>query len=241
MAAKQRKQRTDINFFRIGEVHHDRDGREFKIVEYNNYQDITLEFIEDKIRYHIKNYADITRNKIRHPHYQNRNIVPDFGVKSGHPLYNTWKNIYNKCCVPNTASYPYYGAKGITYDPRWDNILEFTKDLREVWGFHHILNNLAHAIILHPKATEFNKHTCIIVPIEYARKMNFRRTKGVSPWRNSGRWRAYITVDGSAIHLGYFDSKEEAEIAYMNALQSMVVVPAIEKGHFPKGYNINEL
>lgn len=38
--------------------------------------------------------------------------------------------------------------------------------------------------------------------------------KGVSLYRRTGRWRASITVDGQAMHLGYFDAADEAARAY---------------------------
>lgn len=41
--------------------------------------------------------------------------------------------------------------------------------------------------------------------------------RGVRWYPNRGKWRARITVDGKLIHLGYFDSLEEATRAYEEA------------------------
>jgi len=38
--------------------------------------------------------------------------------------------------------------------------------------------------------------------------------KGVSHYKRTGRWRAYLTTDGVHRHLGYFDTAEDAARAY---------------------------
>lgn len=38
--------------------------------------------------------------------------------------------------------------------------------------------------------------------------------KGVTRYRRTGRWRAYVTEGGRQFHIGYFDTAEEAARAY---------------------------
>jgi hypothetical protein len=40
------------------------------------------------------------------------------------------------------------------------------------------------------------------------------RFKGVSWWKRSGRWQAYIMIDGHQAFLGHFDAEEDAARAY---------------------------
>ena len=40
--------------------------------------------------------------------------------------------------------------------------------------------------------------------------------KGYSWHKHSKKWRAYITVDGKTIHLGYFDNEEDAKKSYQD-------------------------
>lgn len=41
------------------------------------------------------------------------------GFSSGHPLYETWKQMVARCHLPATNSYANYGARGISVCDRW--------------------------------------------------------------------------------------------------------------------------
>ena len=42
-------------------------------------------------------------------------------------LYRTWITMRSRCRNPKTTGYKYYGGKGITVCPEWDNYLVFKK------------------------------------------------------------------------------------------------------------------
>jgi len=53
-----------------------------------------------------------------------------FGTKLELRLtHNSWRGISNRCDNPLDTSYKNYGAKGVTYDPRWVDFREFLKDM----------------------------------------------------------------------------------------------------------------
>ena len=37
----------------------------------------------------------------------------------GHPLYQVWVNMNQRCYTPNNSNYQYYGAKGVYVAPEW--------------------------------------------------------------------------------------------------------------------------
>lgn len=45
--------------------------------------------------------------------------------------YETWRNMKKRCNYSGCKAYPYYGGRGITYCDRWENFLDFLKDMGE--------------------------------------------------------------------------------------------------------------
>jgi len=48
-------------------------------------------------------------------------------------FYKAWAGLKGRCNNPKNAKYPRYGGRGITYDPRWEEYLEFKKDMFQDW------------------------------------------------------------------------------------------------------------
>lgn len=47
----------------------------------------------------------------------------------GHPLYNIWNGIKQRCRNPRCAAYRYYGARGIAMCERWNDFEAFVEDM----------------------------------------------------------------------------------------------------------------
>lgn len=47
------------------------------------------------------------------------------------PLHRLWLNMRNRCNNPKTASYRYYGGRGIKVCARWDRFVNFAADVGE--------------------------------------------------------------------------------------------------------------
>ena len=45
------------------------------------------------------------------------------------PMYRTWSSMKQRCNNKKNPSYMFYGAKGITYDPRWEQFECFLADM----------------------------------------------------------------------------------------------------------------
>lgn len=48
---------------------------------------------------------------------------------SNDPTYMSWSAMKYRCSNPNSCDYVYYGGRGITYDPKWENFQGFVEDM----------------------------------------------------------------------------------------------------------------
>jgi hypothetical protein len=44
-------------------------------------------------------------------------------------FYKSWQHLKERCGNKNSKDYKWYGGRGITYNSRWENFLEFKKDM----------------------------------------------------------------------------------------------------------------
>lgn len=51
-----------------------------------------------------------------------------------HPLWRRWCSFRNACNNQNNHSYQYYGARGLGYDPNWDDFWTFVSDVEAAIG-----------------------------------------------------------------------------------------------------------
>ncbi len=49
-------------------------------------------------------------------------------------IYSIWKGMKNRCSTPTNVRYSSYGGRGITYDPRWKDFMNFYNDMSEGYG-----------------------------------------------------------------------------------------------------------
>ncbi len=47
------------------------------------------------------------------------------------PTYRSWQMMKKRCSCPDDVSYKNYGARGITYTPRWEKFQNFLQDMGE--------------------------------------------------------------------------------------------------------------
>jgi hypothetical protein len=58
----------------------------------------------------------------------NMEISTKHGFKNT-KLYNIWSHIKQRCNDKNTLYYKHYGGRGIKYDPKWEQFINFKKDM----------------------------------------------------------------------------------------------------------------
>lgn len=127
------------------------------------------------------------------------------------PLYQVWMNMIQRCTNPNFQSYEKYGGRGITVCPEWlDNLPAFLKWARS--------NSYATGLTLDREKNDqgYSPSNCRWVT-RTTQQRNRRSHKGSSSsyvgvgfFKLTGRWKAYIKINGKPVHLGYHDTELEA-------------------------------
>lgn len=61
---------------------------------------------------------------------RNKSLKHGFSVNRTHDLfYKMWSQMKQRCDNSNNPDYHHYGGRGISHDPRWNDFLEFKKDM----------------------------------------------------------------------------------------------------------------
>lgn len=57
-----------------------------------------------------------------------KEVTTRHGMKDSR-AYNIWKQMKSRCNNSSTMHYEYYGGRGITYDPKWEDFIGFWEDM----------------------------------------------------------------------------------------------------------------
>lgn len=145
----------------------------------------------------------------------NKSLITKHGLYDN-KLYNAWTNIIQRCLNKNNKAYVNYGNRGISICSEWkNNFMSFynwalENGYREDLSIDRIdvngnyePNNCRWA----NKTTQMRNTRKIIA----SNKTGYR---GVSFYKSRNKYRAYIGLDYSFKHLGYFDTALEGALAY---------------------------
>lgn len=213
---------------RIGEEKCNNEGISMKIVEYKNANDIIVEFQDEyKAKVHTK-YCHFKNGNIKNPY--DKSVIFGTGYigigKYNHKdypnIYEKWRNMLRRCYDP------YFINKNLAYKDcfvceEWHNLQNFCK-----WWEENIYNCNNERMeldkdILFKNNKIYSPQTCLIVP----KRINLLFTKsdairGKYPigvdWHNE-KFRARCSIlnkenNKKSIHLGYYNSIEEAFLSY---------------------------
>lgn len=125
-------------------------------------------------------------------------------------LYNIWEGMKRRCQNPNSESYVWYGAKGITVCEEWQQYKPFeqwalTNGYADELSIDRIDNDKGYC----PDNCRWETST------GQARNHGIRSDnnsghKGIFWNAKSGKWLVYIGVDGKRISLGSFNDLQSA-------------------------------
>jgi len=134
--------------------------------------------------------------------------------------FSIYGHMKRRCDTPKEAGYPYYGGRGISYDPKWGTFEGFWEDMSEGYSDELELDRI-------DPNKNYCKENCRWANQEIqcfnTRKRidNKSGKSGVSWDKKSGRWHVYINIHSRRYNLGTYGDlelailiREEAEIKY---------------------------
>ena len=147
--------------------------------------------------------AKVGRNNIKHGFHGTRQ-------------YQTWNGMKARCSNYSSEVYLSYGAKGISYDSKWETFEGFWDDMAEGYSDDLTLDRID------PNGN-YTKENCRWVN-KYLQAINKNTpvtntsgTTGVSWEEANQNWRVRISVNGKRLCLGAYDSYDAAVLVRKKA------------------------
>jgi hypothetical protein len=234
---------------RTGEINYNHYGSKMTITEYTNSMNIIVEFENG---YKVKStYADFKRRKIINPYDKMVYGVGYFGEgkykcskdKVDTKEYSVWHGIIERCYSEEKQKEKCKSYIGCTVCDEWLNFQKFSEWYEE--NYYEVDNEkmTVDKDIIYKNNKIYSPETCIIVP-ENINKLFIKGASrrgeypiGVSITNNRLRARLKKIIDGKCkeVHIGYFDTVEQAFNAYKREKEKHIKQVADEyKDKIPK-------
>ena len=216
---------------RVGEIHTNKQGCRFEIIECLNNKKLNLRFLDD-YGYTLYNryYIDVLKGEVKNPYYPSvYNIgylgVGEYSNKSDPKIYEKWKRMIHRCYDEKSLiSTPCY--KDITVCDEWHNFQNFAKWYEENYNPKTMEGWQLYKDILQDDNKVYSPETCCFVPQEI-NKLFIKSTKdrgnlltGVS--KLASKFIAQMSINGKRAYLGIFNTVDEAFQAYKTAKEQYI-------------------
>jgi len=155
----------------------------------------------------------------------------------GKPIreYDLWKGMLRRCFNEKfKQKCPTY--EGVTCSKEWLSMTKFIEDVSQMKGFG--LDGWALDKDILSKGNKlYSKDTCCFVPTEVNLLLTKRDSSrgewpvGVNFHKATGKFRAYLAINGKRKHLGLFNTPEEAFQVYKLAKEAYIKVVAQQWQH----------
>lgn len=210
----------------IGETCLSKEGYELKIVTMRRSDDIDI-LVDNKYIEYNREYCEFTRGSVTNVYHPSVYGVGCFGEgeynSSTHKLiYNTWKNMLDRCYNKKSAQYQMYGGRGVKVSEEWCNFQNFAKWYEENYNPETMQGWQIDKDIMCSKCLLYSEDTSRFVPVEI--NMLFRSgfkengfPKGID--KKGNKFQVRIRLDGVEKYLGLKDTIEEAFLLYKLAFE----------------------
>ena len=246
---------------RLGETSLSNGGCVVKIVEYDNANDIIVEFQDEhKYRTHTS-YQTFKKGKCKNPYFasvlghgylgidKESNVPKMSEFKDGKKIntweYNKWQNMLQRC-FDNKLKEKYPTYKDVTCCDRWLCFANFLEDFEILkneynWSKDEKLN--LDKDILHKNNKIYSLENCVLVP-DWVNSLFIKRDAsrgdcpiGVNYHKGAKKYQARCRINGKQTRLGYYNTIEEAFNAYKIAKKQeikRIADDCVSKGYITK-------
>ena len=196
---------------REGEEHLNKDGTRMKIIKYNNYDDIVVEFQDEyKGKTHTK-YCHFIKGKVKNPYKKSVFGVGYIGegkysYSENKLPYSYWRHMLQRCYVKREKYKTYFDCQVCD---EWLNFQNFAK-----WFYENYYEIEGETVeldkdFLQKGSKVYSPKTCIFIP----HSINMFATERGNNYEvgKSGKYYFYTSEFGRKIHLGTFATIEEGE------------------------------
>jgi hypothetical protein len=149
--------------------------------------------------------------------------------------YQLWSGVLQRCFSEEyKQKYPTY--EGVTCSKEWLSMTTFIEDVSQMKGFGFSGWELDKDILQNGNKL-YSKDTCCFVPqginslLTKCDKARGKYPVGVCFYKPTGKFVAYVRLDGKRRNLGYFTTPEEAFQAYKTAKEDYIKVVAQKWQH----------
>lgn len=222
---------------RLGEEKLNNQDCLMKIIEYNNANDIVVEFQDEYMTKIHTNYQAFSNGSVKNPYHPSLFGVGIIGNK--YPVSENWKDTkeyvlwkgviercFNKTCKLKHPSY-----KNVTVCKEWFLFDNFYEWLHKQENFDKWYNGAKWAIdkdIIIKNNNVYSSDTCCLVPININSlftKCNKARGNlpiGVTKFKNVYRARCDNQLINKIVHIGLYKTIEDAFNAYKNYKENLI-------------------
>lgn len=218
---------------RKGEFGVSSQGENMTIVRYGGKADIDVKFEDGTVVEH-KQYNDFLKGKIKNPYFPNVYGFGFIGVGDYKSVdengkntkcYITWHDMYKRCYdTKYHEKEPSY--KNCKVCKEWNNYQEFAKWNDE--NYYEVENErmTLDKDILCKRNKVYSPETCVYVPQSinalFIKRDNERGDLPIGVSKYEDKFVAHLNKDNKLIHLGYYDTPEQAFLAYKEAKEQYI-------------------
>ncbi len=225
---EETKKKQNLFIDRTGEKHITKEGYEIEIIECFGTKDCTIQF-ENGFIIKNKQYHNIVKGLIKNPYHKSSCGVGYLGEgkyswKTHTKIYSTWNAMLRRCY--NEAyqeKYPTY--IGCSVAEEWECFQNFAQWYENNWKPYMQGWQLDKDIMVKDNKC-YSFETCCFLPQELNLlfvKCNSHRGKyPIGVFKNGNKFQTQIASNGKRVHVGLFNTPEEAFQAYKTTKEKYI-------------------